>query len=350
MTGTTHPPVTSVALLVVKQTTPGTLYALYEVLASAGVAWPAVTGEATDAPRLDVRIVSADGAPFAGVMGVPVAPHASLAASGAPDVIIATDLDLTTIPDPRGLWPVEAAWLARQWARGAMLVSVCTGAVLLAEAGVLDGAEATTHWSAAGLFRDLYPAVRLHPERVLCPAGEAHRLVTSGGAASWEDLALYLVGRFCGAAEAVRVAKLFLLGDRSAGQSAFAAMARPRRHEDAAVAKAQAWIAEHYAGANPVAGMVRVSGLAERSFKRRFRAATGYAPIDYVQALRIEEAKQLLERSALGLEEVAAAVGYEDPASFRRLFRRRTGVSPARYRRQFGGAATTAIYSKTGTD
>lgn len=333
-----RPRATSVALLVVKETTPGTLYALYEVLASAGVAWRAITGEATDAPRLDVRIVSADGTPFAGAMGVPIAPHAALDAAAAPDVVIATDLDLTALPDPRGHWPVEARWLARQWARGAMLVSVCTGAVLLAEAGVLDGAEATTHWSATGLFRDLYPAVRLRPERVLCPAGEAHRLVTSGGAASWEDLALYLIGRFCGAAEAVRVARLFLLGDRSVGQSAFAAMPRPRRHEDAAVARAQDWIAEHYTEANPVAGMAAASGLAERTFKRRFRAATGYAPIDYVQALRVEEAKQLLERSAMALDAIAKAVGYEDPASFRRLFRRRTGVSPARYRRQFGGA------------
>lgn len=330
---------TSVALLVVRETTPGTLYALYEVLASTGVAWTAITGEATDAPRFAVRIVSADGAPFTGTMGVPVAPHAALAAAGAPDVVIATDLDLCAVAEPRGRWPEEARWLATQWARGAMLASVCTGAVLLAEAGVLDGMEATTHWSAAGLFRDLYPAVRLRPERVLCPAGEAHRLLTSGGAASWEELALHLVARFCGAAEAVRIAKLFLLGDRSAGQSAFAAMARPRWHEDAAVARAQAWIAEHYAQANPVAGMVAASGLAERTFKRRFRAATGYAPIDYAQALRIEEAKQLLERGALGLDAVAEAVGYEDPASFRRLFRKRTGVSPARYRRQFGRAA-----------
>lgn len=340
MSGPAHPRVTSVALLVVKETTPGTLYALYEVLGSAGVAWPAVTGQRTDAPRLDVRIVSADGKPFAGVMGVPIAPHAALDAAGAPDVVIATDLDLTGLADPRGRWPAEARWLAQQWRRGAVLVSVCTGAVLLAEAGVLDGAEATTHWSAAGLFRDLYPAVRLRPERVLCPAGEAHRLLTSGGAASWEDLALHLVGRFCGAAEAVRLAKLFLLGDRSAGQSAFAAMATPRRHEDAAVGKAQAWIAEHYAEANPVAGMAAASGLASRTFKRRFRAATGYAPIDYAQALRLEEAKQLLERTAMALEAVAEAVGYEDPASFRRLFRRRTGVSPARYRRQFGSTGT----------
>lgn len=331
------PRVTTVGLLAVQETTPGTLYALYEVLGSAGVVWTAITGEETGAGRFAVQVVAAGRAPFQGALGAPIAPQATFDECD-PDIVIATDIDLTGVADPRGHWPAEAAWLRRQWARGATLVPVCTGSVLLAEAGVLDGAEATTHWCATGLFRDLYPAVRLRPERVLCPAGEAHRLVTCGGSASWEELALYLVGRYCGEAEAVRIARLFLLGDRSAGQAAFAAMARPRRHEDAAVARAQAWIAEHYAEANPVAGMTAASGLAERTFKRRFQAATGYAPIDYVQALRIEEAKQLLERARLTLEEVGAAVGYEDPASFRRLFRRRTGVSPARYRRQFGVA------------
>lgn len=329
--------VTSVALLAVRETTPGTLYALYEVLGSAGVTWTAITGEATGAPRFSVQIAAAARAPFRAAMGAPIEPQAALDECD-PDIAIVTDLDLTGIADPRGHWPNETRWLERQWERGATLISVCTGSVLLAEAGVLDGVEATTHWCATGLFRDVYPRVRLRPERVLCPAGEAHRLVTCGGAASWEDLALYMVNRYCGASEAVRIAKLFLLGDRSAGQAAFAAMAKPRRHEDAAVAKAQSWIADNYAGANPVAGMVAASGLAERTFKRRFRAATGYAPIDYVQALRIEEAKQMLERGTTGVEVVAEAVGYADPASFRRLFRKSTEVSPARYRRQLGAS------------
>jgi AraC-like DNA-binding protein len=203
-----------------------------------------------------------------------------------------------------------------------------------AESGILDGCEATTHWSAAGLLKTYYPAVRVRPERILCPAGPEHRIITCGGVSSWEDLALHLVARFCGAAEAVRIAKLFVIGDRSDGQLPFSAMGT-RSHEDAVIGQCQQWIAEHYGGPHPVARMVARSGLPERTFKRRFKIATGYAPVDYVQALRMEEAKQILETSDAPTDAVAHMVGYEDPAFFRRLFKRLTGITPARYRQRF---------------
>jgi transcriptional regulator GlxA family with amidase domain len=149
------------------------------------------------------------------------------------------------------------------------------------------------------------------------------------------ELARYLIARFCGQEEAVRSSKIFLLGDRSEGQLPFAAMTRTRNHSDAIVEKCQAWVGEHYEIPNPVARMTERSGLAPRTFKRRFRAATGYTPIEYVQTLRIEEAKQLLEATDLQTDQIGAAVGYDDPASFRRLFKRTTGVGPARYRQRF---------------
>jgi transcriptional regulator GlxA family with amidase domain len=110
---------------------------------------------------------------------------------------------------------------------------------------------------------------------------------------------------------------------------------RPPQHEDAAVAAAQVWIAQNYAGATPVAGMTRVSGLSPRTFKRRFQAATGYAPLDYVQSLRIEEAKQMLEATDTSIDAIAAEVGYAEPAAFRRVFRRATGIAPLQYRQRF---------------
>ena len=207
--------------------------------------------------------------------------------------------------------------------------------MLLAETGLLDGAEATTHWCAIPLFHTYYPAVKLRPERILAPSGPARRLITSGGSAAWEDLALYLIARYCGEVEAVRAAKIFLFGDRSEGQMLYAARARPRRHDDALVARCQDWIAEHYAVPNPVTRLVAYSGLLERTFTRRFTAATGYSPVEYVQTLRIEEAKQLLETTSEPTDVVAAQVGYEDPAFFRRLFKRRAGVTPARCRQRW---------------
>ena len=335
MVTATHPlPPVTVHLLALPETTPATLYGLFELFAAVGTAWEACTGERTDARRMTPAIVAPTAAPLISPVGLPITPTAALDDLGPSDVVIVTDLALTPDVDPRGRWPAETAWLRRQHAAGALVCSVCTGSLALAEAGLLDALEATTHWSVAALFAAHYPAVKLQPARILCPAGPEHRLVTAGGASSWEELALHLVARFAGTAEAVRMAKLFVLGDRSEGQLPFAVLGRPRRHDDAAVARAQRWLADHYAEPHPVGAMARLSGLGERTFKRRFRAATGLAPVDYVLALRIEEAKQLLERDDASVDEIAAQVGYTDPAAFRRLFTRRVGVSPGRYRRR----------------
>ncbi|WP_206419851.1 GlxA family transcriptional regulator [Minwuia thermotolerans] len=281
------------------------------------------------------RIVARERRVFTTALGVPIAPHADLAETSCSDLIVIGDLDLTDGIPPAGRWGPEIQWLREEWERGAVICSVCTGAVLLAETGLLDGVEATTHWSAASLFREHYSAVRLRSERILSPAGPEHRLVTSGGPGSWEDLALYLVARFAGEEEAQRIARIFVLGDRSDGQLPFSAMGRPRAHDDAVIGACQSWIAANYTESSPVKRMINRSGLAERTFKRRFKAATGYTPVDYVQALRIEEAKQILETTGDPVEDVALAVGYADPAFFRRLFKRRVGVTPARYRQRF---------------
>lgn len=327
--------VARVQLLALPETTPGTFYALYELFRSVGVAWNEMTGRDADAPRIATEIVALSGEPFHSSLGTPIAPDASLAAAGPADVIVITDIAMTPSLDPRGMWGEEAAWLRRRFDDGAVLCSVCTGSVLLAEAGLLDGVEATTHWAATDIFERHYPGVRLHPERILCPAGPEHRIITGGGGGSGTDLALYLVARLCGTAEAVRIAKLFVLGDRSEGQLPFASMGRAEAHEDAVIARCQDWLADNYRMTNPVARMVALSGLPERSFKRRFRQATGYAPMDYVQALRIEEAKQMLETTGEPTDAVGHTVGYHDPAFFRRLFKRLTGVTPARYRQRY---------------
>lgn len=325
----------NIGLVAVPQTGPAVLYGLLEVFSTVGIVWEELTGMPAGNVRMRPRIVAEHEGLITGAFGAPIMAEIGFAATARYDVVITPDMLFEPGFDPRGQWPQATEWLRRQYDQGAIIGSVCTGSVLLAEAGMLDDLEATSHWSAVSLFQQFYPKVRLKPEKVLAPAGPEHRIITAGGAASWPELALYLIARFCGQEEAVRSSKVFLLGDRSDGQLPFAAMIRPRGHTDAVIEKCQLWIAEHYEAANPVARMIEYSGLAPRTFKRRFQAATGYTPIEYVQTLRIEEAKFLLETTAMPTDHIGAAVGYEDPASFRRLFKRLTGVTPANYRRRF---------------
>ena len=325
----------SIDLLALPETTPGAIYGLFEVFSCVGVAWNAVIDDTVESRRINARIVSTTGEPFTAALGVPIIPHAALHDASRADVIVTTDLNISPDADPRGRWPTATSWIRDCFDRGSVVCSVCTGTVLLADAGVLDGEEATTHWFATGLFHSYFPSVKLRPERFLSIAGPEDRIVTSGGSTSWQDLALYLIARLCGEAEALRTAKMFVFGDHSEGQAQYAAMRRPSRHDDGVIAECQEWIAKHYSEGNPVSRMISHSGLAPRTFKRRFRAATGYAPVEYVQALRMEEAKQVLETTDESVDAIAVTVGYDDPTFFRRLFKRRTGVTPSRYRQRF---------------
>ena len=157
----------------------------------------------------------------------------------------------------------------------------------------------------------------------------------AGGGSTWLDLALYLIARLAGVEAAMQVARLNLIDWHSIGQQPFACLARSRQVDDAAIAHCQDWIADHYMGPAPVAAMVRLSGLAERSFKRRFQQATGMPPLEYVHTLRIEEAKQMLEAGDAPVEAIACEVGYEDAGFFGRLFRRKVKLTPMQYRRRF---------------
>jgi transcriptional regulator GlxA family with amidase domain len=326
----------SIKLLAVPETTASILYCFYDLLGMFERSWATITSSEFTGASFEPRIVSPIEGLFHSPAGVPVVPHESLHGNAVPDVVVVPDLVVPIHEDPRGRWPEAASWLRRMHEGGATVCSVCTGSLLLADAGLLDGRVASTHWGYVETFRRFYPGVNLQPERILCQGDSAGTVVTSGGPASWEDLALYLIARYRGEAAAIRAAKVFILGDKSEGQLLYAALLQPKRHDDRIIADAQVWLADNYAEAT-VAALVARSGLAERTFKRRFRAATGYTPIDYLQTLRTEEAKQLLESSAMPVDDVGAAVGYEDPTFFRRLFKRSTGVTPSRYRQRFQG-------------
>ena len=267
--------------------------------------------------------------------GLPVTVHRTVEELDHTDIVIIPSMMVEDGKWNKGSHPAVVSWLTQMHAQGAMLCSACSGVLLLAETGLLDGHEATIHWAYASTFRHNFPNVHLRLEKVLVTAGERQQFVMSGASASWHDLVLYLIARHVGPAAALAIAKFMLLQWHVDGQAPYVVFNAPTDHGDAVVLDTQKWLIDYFTVAAPVDEMVRRSGLAERSFKRRFKKATGYSPIAYVQHLRIEEAKRQLERTDKPVEEISWAVGYEDPAFFRRLFKRITRITPGAYRRKF---------------
>jgi transcriptional regulator GlxA family with amidase domain len=309
---------------------------LFETFKAAGLmAAPQDRDQARGEP-FEVEIVGERAGTIEGPSGLTIGAQRAVGEVDQTDVVIvpstALDEEVAWVP---GRHPAMVAWIRAMYERGATVCAACSGAMLTAETGLLDGQEATSHWATEPYFREHHPEVALRLDEVLVVSGDGGRIVTSGAATAWHDLALYLVARHVGPATAQALARFYLLQWHRGGQAAFQVFDPGTDHGDAVVLAAQRWIADNYAVAAPVAEMVRRSGLTPRTFKRRFSAATGETTISYVQRIRIERAKRALEAGSAPVEEISWAVGYEDAASFRRLFKRLTGLTPGEYRRRF---------------
>ncbi len=332
------PDPTIVFLVAPTEASASSVSGLYDTLMAAGRDWQfLVTGE-DPAPIFDVKLIGPPHGPNQQSSGLTILPDLTFETTDRPDIIIVPGLTLSPFerlnPDDHPALP----WLRDQADQGTRIVSACSGAIYLAEIGLLDGIEATTHWAFEDLFRWHYPNVRLRLDLGLCFSRADQGVVTSGGTTGWQELALFLIANYGGAQRAAHTAKVWLMADRGELQAPYASTLRATPHGDKAVDAAQVWIANHYRRDTPVTEMAAVTGLSPTSFARRFRKATGQTPLEYVQALRIEEARQMLEASETAVADIAEEVGYSDTASFRRLFKRRTGLTPAEHRRMFGRA------------
>ena len=282
-----------------------------------------------------VEIVGESAGPIELASGVPIPVQRSIEGIESSDIVIVPSVLVRASGWQKGRYPRLVAWLRRMHERGAVLCSACSGIFLLAETGLFDGRDATVHFSYAQQFSAIYPAVPIHPERVLVISGVREELVSCGASSTWHDMVLYLIARFAGATDAQDIARLFALQWHQDGLAPYITFEGRSDHGDAEIQGAQHWLSTHFSIAHPVEEMIKRSKLAERTFKRRFTAATGLAPIAYVQRLRIEDAKRRLERTDVAVDEISWRVGYEDAAFFRRLFKRTTGLAPGAYRKRF---------------
>ena len=325
----------NVVIVAVPETAGSALYGMVDVLLAAGNIWQTLARREPVETLFTVRILSPTGEPFICGNGIPVTPELSVHEDPEAQVVILPELWLGPDEHMKGRYPELMAWIRRRHENGASIYSACSGAVMLAETGLLNNCEATSHWGYQDLFRTYYPKVLFRPEPNLAFADPAGQIVTAGGTTSWHDLAIHIISRHCSPGEALRIAKVYLLKWHGEGQLPYETLIRNNPHADTVVRSCEDWLDEHFREDHVIRRVVAESNIPERTLKRRFKLAAGSSLIERLQNLRVEEAKRLLEAGAMPVDEISFEVGYEDASFFRRLFKRVTGLTPSQYRRMF---------------
>ncbi|MER7884593.1 GlxA family transcriptional regulator [Streptomyces fimicarius] len=280
----------------------------------------------------DLRTASLDGRPVRSTSGLTLVPDSSLADAPAPHTLLVPGGQGT-----RGSQPGLTGWLREHAPRAERLVSVCTGALLLAEAGLLDGHRVTTHWNYCERLARDYPAVEVDPEPIFVRDG---RLATSAGVTAGIDLALALVEEDHGRDLALTIARhLVVFLRRPGNQAQFSAQLSAQTARREPLREVQHWIAQHPDADLGVDALAARARLSPRHFARAFRSETGTTPGRYVERVRLEHARRLLEDTADGVERIARASGYGTPEAMRRAFVKTLATAPAEYRRRFRAPA-----------
>jgi transcriptional regulator GlxA family with amidase domain len=294
-------------------------------------------------PRLEIVTVSPTKKRLvAGAGGVRVHCDALMRDVKKSDLILVPALD-PDVEQHLALNRDAVPWLRKMFAAGADVATACTGAFLVAEAGLLDRKAATTHWAFQGLFQRRYPKTRLEPQAIVVDQG---RVVTAGGATSFLSLALYLVERLLGPEVARASSKMFLIDVNKAPQSSYAMFGTQKAHSDDEILRAQSIIESEIADAPSVEDIAHRVAMSKRNFVRRFKSATGNVPRDYIQRVRVEAAKRAFESGRQSVATVARRVGYEDVVAFRKVFLRWTGLAPADYRARYGPRTAPTLVAR----
>lgn len=284
-----------------------------------------------DEPLFELFTASPDGNAVPCSGGLQLVPQYSLADLPPADLVMVPGYMfnvLRVLPQLDDLYD----WLRRVHAQGSALASLCTGAFINAEAGLLDGRQATTHWAFAGQFARRYPKVQLHAERTLTEDGHVY---CSGGANSGGDLLLHLIRKYGSPQLAADCGKHLLIDGTQQTQLPYASASFKKQHGDGDILNVQLWLERHLHESIVIEQLAEQFNIGQRHFIRRFKDATGHTPIHYLQNLRLERARLLLESSDSAFDQITLQVGYDDHNSFRRLFKQRVGLTPSEYRKKF---------------
>ena len=296
----------------------------------AGVSWNKYHQLPVD-KRFQVQIASWQKKPIYTLNNVIISPHCAISDTTDSDIFlvpsIAGDIDKTLTQNP------ELIEFLRQLEGGdAIIGSNSTGSFFLAEAGLLDGKTATTHWASAEQFSQRYPNVSLNSEQHITHDGNI--LCDSGGMA-WFDLGLYLIELFCDHETAQGTARSFVLETGRTTQLTYSPLIAKKYHNDKTVKAVQEWLESHYSQTIAIGEVSQHFGVSNRTLIRRFKEAAKITPSEYLQAIRIDAASKLLVQSNQHIDEITHAVGYSDISSFTKLFKRKTGLSPSNYRARY---------------
>jgi len=279
----------------------------------------------------ETEIVTVDGRPVTAFGGIVLSPVKSIYEVDQTDLVLLPSFLLPFDFTDKRVQRI-CDWTRKFYQRGNEIASTCTGTFLLAETGLLNGRTATTNWQFAGLFRKLYPEVNLQVDRIMI---EDSGLYSTGAVTAFMTLCLHIIEKYGSPDLASRCAKGLLVDPDRKSQSPYIVYDFWKDHKDKQILKAQEWIEKNYTSKFSIDDLAVTIGISPRHFKRRFKSATGETTLAYLQRLRIENAKRLLERTRETINEITWKVGYEDINSFRRLFSKHTGMSPKTYRSKF---------------
>lgn len=333
-----------VAILAPEHALGWTIMGPAEMLHAAGSTWAQLEGGVRTTRRFKVDIVGRSGQPVVCFQGSRLLPQVALDdLSYTPDVVLIPALFEESVRFSRSGWsrPWQpfVNWIAERHQRGALVAAISTGTALLAETGLLNDGEATTHWAMVDAMAANYHRVHFQRANSVQPSATGSRLITTGGGTAWQVLVLLLVARFCSGEAAMELARLFTSTWPEQEVRRHAAFLPPTDHGDSQVLRAQRHVAEHFSASDCLAQACDHAQLSRRTFERRFRAATGYSPLAYLQEVRMQRARMLLESTHLAIEDVAVRVGYNDIAHFRALFVRMCTETPSQYRDRHGCAS-----------